>query len=67
MDTYIDLDCDKLSGVKKFLTTYSTSKSQLRKDYPVDAFGGGIEWDKVNTDKEKTASDVKRSMLKEVP
>lgn len=66
MDTYIDLDCDKLSGVRKFLSTYSTSKSQLKKDYPLDAFGGGIEWDKVNTDKEKTASDVKRSMLKEI-
>lgn len=66
MDTYIDLDSDKLSGIRKFLSTYSASKSQLRKDYLVDAFGGGINWDEVNTDKEKTASDVKKSMLKEV-
>ena len=66
MDTYIDLDSDKLSGIRKFLSTYSVPKSQLRKEYMLDAFGEGINWDEVNTDKEKTASDVKKSMLKEI-
>lgn len=65
LDTYIDLGVDKLSEIRKFLITYNRPKNDLKKEYPTDGFGGPVEWDKVGTKEEQTASDVKKSMIVE--
>jgi hypothetical protein len=63
LDTYVDLGVDKLSQIRKFITTYNSSKAQLRLKYTEDAFWEAIDWDKVWEKDEVTASDVKKSML----
>ncbi len=65
MDTYIDMDVNRLCEIKKFLITYTAPKEDLKTKYPLDAFGESIKWDQVGTDNEKTASDIKKSTLVE--
>ena len=67
MDTYIDLSARSLLTIKKFVSTYSKNKDELMYEYPEDAFGKKIDWGLVNTEKEKTLSDIKACLLKEIP
>lgn len=65
MDTYIDTDVDSLDKITKLVHTYNLPKAQLRQKYRIDGLKNAINWDEVGTDKERTASDVKKSMLQE--
>lgn len=65
LDTYIDLGVDKLAEIRKFLTTFTRPNAELKKEYPNDGFNQPIDWDKVGTKDEQTASNVKESMLME--
>ena len=36
LDTYIDLGVDKLSEIRKFLTTFTRPNQELKTEYPTD-------------------------------
>lgn len=64
MDTYIDLWVDRLSEIRKFVSTYNIPREDLKRQYQTDTLNNKIDWD--NIDKktsETTASDVKKSMI----
>lgn len=47
LDTYIDLEAQRLALIKVFISTYTESKEELRTKYEKDVDGEAIDWDLV--------------------
>jgi len=67
MDTFIDLEARSLRNIKKWITTYTKNKNELKKLYHIDPFWTVIDWDNIDRNKNESEDDTKVSMLREKP